>query len=193
MTFADGWICRVCWQSNRQQDAACYRCKAPREADDAQVEERRKAEEARATAPEPVPDIVVALPATVFRVYGRVWIRGGIGLLGVLALLVFGGVTELGWLGFTAILAVGLIAFGFAAGQVSDGMRDREAWAYIVGIIMDVVGVGGSIAALDVLDLPAGVVNPTAIRWGSVIIFGGAGVAAAAGLVMLFTHRQPGG
>jgi hypothetical protein len=33
-------------------------------------------------------------------------------------------------------------------------------------------------------------VNPNAIRWVSVIVFGGAGVAAIAGLVMMYTHRE---
>jgi hypothetical protein len=38
--------------------------------------------------------------------------------------------------------------------------------------------------------LAPGLVNPTAIRWGSVIIFGGAGVAAIAGLVLLYARHE---
>jgi hypothetical protein len=88
MTFLDGWVCRACWLANRPRDEVCYRCKTPRHADEAQIEAQRKAAEERAAQPEAVPDIVVALPAVVFRVYARVWMRGGIGLGGLLALLV---------------------------------------------------------------------------------------------------------
>lgn len=27
-TFENGWICKVCWKSNREQDIRCYRCKS---------------------------------------------------------------------------------------------------------------------------------------------------------------------
>ena len=32
--------------------------------------------------------------------------------------------------------------------------------------------------------------NPTAIRWGSIVVFGGAGLAATAGLVLMFLRRE---
>ena len=51
MTFVDAWICKACWKPNRPQDPACYRCKTPREADDAEVEARRAAAAARAKQP----------------------------------------------------------------------------------------------------------------------------------------------
>jgi hypothetical protein len=35
-------------------------------------------------------------------------------------------------------------------------------------------------------------VNPTAIRWASLFVFGGAGLAAAGGLVLMFLRREPG-
>src|SRR5918996_1221235 len=120
MTFSDGWVCRACWLANRPRDEVCYRCKTPRGADDAQIEAQRKAAEERAAQPEAVPDVVVALPAVVFRVYARVWIRGG------------------------------LIVFGFMAGEVSDGMRDREPWAFVMGLIMSVVAAIGSVLAFSV-------------------------------------------
>ncbi len=41
----------------------------------------------------------------------------------------------------------------------------------------------GSVAAFNIL--APGLVNPNAIRWGSVIVFGGAGAAAVAGLILL--------
>ena len=67
MTFVDAWICKACWKPNRPQEPACYRCKTPREADEAEVEARRAAAAARAEQPEVVPDIVVALPVVIFR------------------------------------------------------------------------------------------------------------------------------
>ena len=96
MTFADGWTCRACWKSNRPQDEVCYRCKTPRNADEGEIEARRAAAAAAAERPEKVPDIVVALPVVIFRGYSRAWIRGGIGVLGLLALLSFGGVSDVG-------------------------------------------------------------------------------------------------
>jgi hypothetical protein len=188
MTFLDGWVCRACWLANRPRDEVCYRCKTPRHADEAQIEAQRKAAEERAAQPEAVPDIVVALPALVFRVYARVWMRGGIGLGGLLALLVFSGVTDVTWLLLTAGFCGGLIVFGFMAGEVSDGMRDREPWAFVAGVIMSVVAAIGSVLAFSVF--APGLVNPNAIRWASAITFGGAGLAAAAGLVLLFVNRE---
>jgi hypothetical protein len=188
MTFSDGWVCRACWLANRPRDAVCYRCKTPRDADEAQIEAQRKAAEERAAKPEAVPDIVVALPAVVFRVYSRVWLRGGIGVGGLLALLIFSGVTDVTWLLLTAGFCGGLIVFGFMAGEVSDGMRDREPWAFVAGVIMSVVATIGSVLAFSVF--APGLVNPNAIRWASVIVFGGAGLAAAAGLVLLYVNRE---
>jgi hypothetical protein len=184
MTATTGWICKVCWRWNRPEDDPCFRCKAPRGVtDDAEVEAHRKALEAKAAEPEPVPDIVVALPVWVFRGYARVWVRGGIGLLGVLALMAFGGVTDMIWYGLTAGFAAALVVCGFLAGEVSEGMRNREVWAFATGIVLSVVAVIGSITAFSVF--APGLVNPAAVRWTSLVVFGGAGVAAAGGLVML--------
>ena len=188
MTFANAWTCRACWKPNRPQDLVCYRCKTPRDADDAQVEERRAAAAARAEQPEVVPDIVVALPVVIFRSYARVWMRGGLGLLAVPILLAFGGVTDATWLLFSGGFAIGLVIFGFGAAEVADGMRDREVWAFVAGAAMSVVAVIGSVLAFQVF--APGLVNPTAVRWVSVIVFGGAGLAAIAGLVLMYTHRE---
>ena len=187
MTFADGWTCRACWKSNRQQDPVCYRCRTPRDADEAQIEERKAAAEAAAT-PEKVPDLLVALPVVIFRSYSKAWIRGGLGVLGILAFLVFGGVTDIGYLALTGGMGAGLIVIGFLSGEVSDAMRNREAWAFVIGAGLSVVAVIGSVAAFEIL--APGLADPTAIRWGSVIVFGGAGVAAIAGLVLLVTRRD---
>jgi hypothetical protein len=188
MTATAGWVCKVCWKWNRPEDDPCYKCKSPRGViDDAEVEAQRKALEAKAAEPESVPDIVVALPVWVFRGYAKAWLRGGIGLLGLLALMAFGGVTDLIWFALTAGFSAGLVVSGFLAGEVADGMRNRELWAFIVGIALSVVAVIGSITAFSVF--APGLINPAAVRWGSLIVFGGAGLAAAGGLVMLVRAR----
>lgn len=188
MTFRDGWICKACWKSNRQQDPSCLRCKTPRDADDAAVEAARAAKEAAATHPEAVPDIVVALPVWVFRGYARVWQRGGIGVMALLLIIAFGGVTDLGYLGLTAAMGAGLFISGILAGEASEAMRDREVWAYLVGIGLAVVGAIGSVFAFETL--APGLADPIAIRWGSLLVFGGAGLAAIGGLVMMYLRRE---
>jgi len=188
VVFAGGWTCQVCWKSNRPQDPVCYRCKSRRGLTPDEAEAERKALEARAELPEVVPDLVVALPVVIFRGYARAWRRGGIGILAILALEVFGGVHNVGALLVTGALGFGLVACGFAAGEVIEGMRGREVWAFIFGIGLSIIGVIGSITAFQVL--APGLIHPTAVRWGSLIVFGGAGVAAAAGLVLLFLRRD---
>lgn len=187
MTFADGWTCRACWKGNRPQDAVCYRCKTPRDADEAAIEAAQASAAARAEQPEVVPDIVVALPVVIFRGYSRAWLRGGMGVIGLLLLLVFAGVTDVGYLLLTGGMGAGLLAIGFLAGETSDAMRNREAWAFVVGILLAVVGGIGSVLAFDLF--APGLVNPTTIRWGSAVVFGGAGIAAGAGLVLLVLNR----
>jgi hypothetical protein len=187
MTSVDGWVCKVCWKLNRPRDEVCWKCKTARGViDESEVEAQRKAIEARAALPEPVPDIVVAVPVWVFRGYGKVWFRGAFGLLGLLALMAFGGVTDLIWFGLTAGFAVALLVCGLLAGEVAEGMRDREIWAFLVGIALSVVAVISSVAAFSVF--APDLVNPNAIRWGSLIVFGGAGVAALVGLVMVIRN-----
>lgn len=186
MASAQGWVCKVCWKWNRPADEFCWKCKTVRGVTEEQVTEAQKALEAKAALPEPVPDLIVALPVVIFRSYGKVWFRGGIGLLGILALEIFAAVTDLVLYILTAGFAVGLMVSGFLAGEITEGMRNRETWAFGVGIVMSVVAVIGSITAFSVL--APGLVNPNAVRWGSLIVFGGAGVAALVGLVMLLRH-----
>jgi hypothetical protein len=188
VTFADGWTCKACWKSNRPKDPVCYRCKTPRDADDATVEATRAATEARAEQPEAVPDAVVAIPVVIFRSYARVWQRGGFVVLGFLILFALGGVTDVGYLLLTGGLGAGLIVAGFMATEVAEEMRNREAWAFAVGIVISIVAVVSSVLAVDIL--APGVFNPAAIRWVSAIVFGGAGLAAAAGLILLFVRRE---
>src|SRR5437660_2203046 len=188
MVFADGWTCQVCWKSNRPQDAVCYRCKAERGLTREQADIERKAIAARAERPEVVPDLVVAMPVVIFRGYAKAWRRGGLGILGLLALEVFGGVTNVGALLITGALGFGLLACGLAASEVIEGMRGREVWAFIFGIGLSIIGVIGSISAFQIL--APGLIHPTAVRWGSVVVFGGAGLAAAAGLVLLYVRRD---
>jgi len=188
VTFADGWVCKACWKSNRPQDPVCYRCKTPRGADEATVDAKRAAAEARAEQPEAVPDVVVAVPVVIFRNYARVWQRGGFVVLGFMALLAFGGVTDVGYLLLTGGLGAGLIVSGFLAAEVAEEMRNREVWAFAVGIFISIVAVISSVFAVNVL--APDVFDPTAVRWVSAIVFGGAGLAAAAGLVLLFVRGE---
>jgi len=179
VTFAEGWTCRACWKGNRPQDVACYRCKTPRDADEATVEAQREAAATKQERPEAVPDIVVALPVVIFRSYGKAWLRGGLIVLGLLIFIAIGGVTDTGYLLLTAGMGAGLVLIGFLAGEVSEAMRDREPWAYIVGVGLAVAGAIGSIYAFNVL--APDILSPIAIRWTSVIVFGGAGLAALTG------------
>ena len=133
-------------------------------------------------------DIVVALPVVIFRVYAKAWLRGGLIVLGLLILIAFGGVTDTGYLLLTGGLGAGLVVIGFLAGEVSDAMRDREPWSYVVGVGLAVAGAIGSIYAFNVL--APDILSPTAIRWTSVIVFGGAGLAALAGAVLIFIRRE---
>ena len=188
MTFRDGWVCKTCWKGNRAQDPACYRCKTPRDADEAEVEARRAAAAAAAERPEAVPDIVIALPVVIFRGYARVWQRGGLGVMALLLLIAFGGVTDPGYLLLTGGMGAGIFVTGILAGEVSEAMRDREIWAFVVGIVLAIVGALGSVFAFQAL--APDLASPLAIRWGSLIVFGGAGLAAIAGLVLLFLKRE---
>jgi hypothetical protein len=85
VTFADGWTCKACWKSNRPKDQVCYRCKTPRDADDATVEATRAAAEARAERPEAVPDAPGVFNPTAVRwlstiVFGGAGLAAGAGL-----------------------------------------------------------------------------------------------------------------
>jgi hypothetical protein len=189
---ADRWICLVCWKPNAGRAQECFQCKTPRGIDKDQVEAQRKEfaarVEQRAAEPEAVPDLIVALPVVVFRSYARVWIRGGIGLLGFLALFIFAGIPDVTWLALIAGFAGGLIACGSLAREVAEAMRNREVWAFIVGAVLSVVAFVSSILAFDVF--APGLVDPNAVRVGSVVVFGGAGAAAIAGLVLMFRSSR---
>ena len=191
MTVGEQWVCQVCWKLNRPRDEACWRCKAPRGMTEAaEVTAHREVLEAKAAAPEPVPDIVVALPVTVFRGYGKAWVRGGFAMFGLLALLAFGGVTDMAYFILTGGFGAGLIICGLLAGEVSEGMRNREVWAYLVGIALSVAGGIGSVFAFNAFG--ADLISPTAVRWLGLIVFGGAAIAATVGLVMVLrAPRNP--
>jgi hypothetical protein len=189
MAVTERWICPVCWKSNRPQDAACWKCASPRGLEERDADARRVArEEALASQPEVVPDLVVALPVVVFRSYARTWRRGGIGLLFVPILMAFAGMTDLGPLVVSTGFAVCLIAFGFLSGEVIEGMRQREAWAFAVGLLLSVVGAIGSVLAFSAL--APSLISPTGVRVLSLLVFGGAAIASGAGLVLLYLRRE---
>lgn len=185
---AERWICRVCWKSNHPSVPACWKCRSPRNVDEADVVAYRTVLAEREQQPEAIPDFVVALPVVVFRGYARAWQRGGIGALVVPLFMGFAGVTDVGWLLVTGGFAAGLIAFGFLAAEAADGMRDREPWAFVVGLVLAIGGAFGSVLAFQAL--APGLLDPTTVRWGSMLIFGGAGLAAAVGLVLMFVRRD---
>ena len=191
MTVGDRWICQVCWKSNHPQAVACWKCRTSRNIDTATVESQREVIAAQKARPEAVPDIVVALPVVIFRGYAKSWMRGGLVLLALPVLLGVGGVTDVGYLLLSAGFAAGLIVVGFAAGEVAEGMRDREVWAYVLGLVLSVVGAIGSVLAFEAF--AGDLINPVAIRWFSLLIFGGAGLAAGAGLVLMFLRRDRAG
>ncbi len=188
MTIRDGWFCRACWKGNRPRDIVCFRCKAPRDADDATVEASRAAAAAADEKPEVVPDLVVALPVVIFRGYAKAWLRGGLGVVGFLFLIALGGVTDTGYLLLTGGTGAGLVVCGLMAGEVAEGMRGREVWAFVIGVVLAVVGAIGSVVAFEAL--APGLVSPAGIRWISLIVFGGAALAAIAGLVLMFVRRE---
>lgn len=188
MTVGDRWICQVCWKSNHPQATACWHCRTTRDLEKDRIEEERVAVASKKEAPEAIPDIVVALPVVIFRGYARTWLRGGLAMIALPVLLGLGGVTDVTYLLFTGGLAAGLIVFGFLAAEVADGMRDREVWAFLVGVGLAVVGAIGSVLAFEAF-LPD-LVDPTAVRWGSILVFGGAGLAAAAGLMLMYLRRE---
>ena len=66
-------------------------------------------------------------------------------------------------------------------------MRNREIWAYLVGIVLSVAGGIGSVFAFNAFG--PGLISPTAIRWLGLIVFGGAGIAAGAGLFMVLRAK----
>jgi hypothetical protein len=188
MPGSERWVCKVCWKSNHRDAVACWKCRAPRDVDDTTVEQHRVELEAKANRPEAVPDIVVALPVVIYRSYAKVWLRGGLGSLLLPVLLAFGGLTDVTLLLLTGGLAAGLVIFGFLAGEVADGMRDREVWAFVMGALLAVVGSIGSVVAIETF--APGLLPPTAIRWSSIVVFGGAGLAAVAGLVLMYVRRE---
>lgn len=185
------WICKVCWQRNRARDEVCWRCKSAPDLEDERLEARRKEHDealaARAKRAEKVPDALVAVPVVVFRSYAKAWQRGGMGLVGILLLMAFGGVTDVLWLALTIGFAIGLLIVGFVSGEVAEGMRNRETWAYLAGIAISVAGGIGSVLAFDIF--APGLINPAAVRWVSLFVFGGAAAAAVAGLVLLLRNR----
>jgi len=188
VTFAGGWLCKVCWKSNLQEDRDCFRCGTPRDADDEEVEARRADLAAAAAWPDERPDIFIALPVVIFRGYAWVWQRGGIGMMVLVLLIASVGVTDPGYLVLTGGLGVGIFVGGVLAGEVSEGMHDREVSAFVLGIVLAFVGVIGWVLAFETL--APDLASLAAVRWGSVLLFGGAGIAAIAGLLLLYLGRD---
>lgn len=135
MAFADGWVCRACWKPNRQRDERCYVCKVPRRAEAAVVEVERKVRKAARERPpaEPAPDWLVALPVIVFSGWG--WVLRMFSLLSVV--LAFPAMALSPYLG-GALLVGALFQYpiGMLYRALANGMRNRSAWAFIVGFVV---------------------------------------------------------
>ena len=95
--------------------------------------------------------------------------------------------TDIGYFILTGSFGASLIICGLLAGEVSEGMRNREIWAYLVGIALSVAGGIGSVFAFNAFG--PGLISPTAVRWLGLIVFGGAAIAAGAGLVMVLRAK----
>lgn len=187
------WICRGCWKPNRLRDERCFMCKLPRDADPALVKQQVAINEARAAVANPVPDILITLPATIFRWYGRLLLFLAAVLFILLALVGLGGGDDAnviaGGVVMAAYLGVGLL-FRFLA----NGMEDRNLWAFLIAFL--VTGGTTTVAVMQLFVLPTPVATgldpqATAIEnWVTLIISGSAAACALGGLVLLVT-RSP--
>jgi len=187
------WICRGCWKPNRLRDERCFMCKLPRDADPALVKQQVAINEARAAVANPVPDLLITLPAAIFRWYGRLLLFLAAVLFILLALVGLGGGDDAnviaGGVVMAAYLGVGLL-FRFLA----NGMEDRNPWAFLIAFV--VTGATTTVAVMQLFVLPTPVATgldpqATAIEsWVTLIISGSAAACALAGLVLLVT-RSP--
>lgn len=185
MTFVDGWVCQSCWKSNRPRDARCYRCRTPRGADQAEIEAARVRREAEVRRASRVPDLVVALPAEVFKWYGRLLLLSAIlFLLGTPVVLSNPDApSEIlpVWIGFVAIAFV----LAFAVRWASNAMRSSNPWAFVVGLVVSLFVIGVNVLAMRIL--PAGGDQPLWFRYVIITIFGFSAILALVGL--LFSLR----
>ena len=185
MTFVDGWVCQSCWKSNRPRDARCYRCRTPRGADKTEIEAARARREADERKASRVPDLVVALPAAVFKWYGRLLLGSALLFL-LLTPLVLGNPdapenTLQIWLAFVIGALVAALAIRWASGA----MRARNPWAFVVGLVVSLAVIGVNLVAMRFL--PGGGAQPIVTRYVTLAIFGFSAVLALVGL--LFSLR----
>ena len=67
-------------------------------------------------------------------------------------------------------------------------MRNREVWAFVLGVGLSSWRSSGPSRAFESSRLISSI--RTASGSASLVVFGGAGVAAIAGLVMMYTRRE---
>jgi hypothetical protein len=196
----DAWICRACWNRNKVGADRCAVCRTSRYAEDRDVEVQRRAlQEAETTVDEVVPDGIVAVPVAVF--LAMVWVQKISAIFVVLFTLLVAPLLPL-FLPFGGLLAGIYWVVGKVYKSVVAGMRDREAWAFLVGMLLTgVIGVGG------VFGLVFGMLNPDVIAqqpewarslgvtvyiWLNTLVNLGAAACAFAGLVLTLTRpRSP--
>ncbi|HEX2767507.1 MAG TPA: hypothetical protein VHR55_12830 [Candidatus Limnocylindria bacterium] len=181
MTFADGWICRSCWKPNRARDARCYRCKTPRDADAATVEQHRRERERRQAQVERVPVVVGEIPARVFSTYSRLSM-GLVFLSALFTIVTLNNPERSGDIPILAALTAGLLLYAVALRWSAAEMRAANPWAFAVGILVSVFALAGFLATLTYAPELFG--RNWIPRVIGIVLFSIAGITAFIGLVM---------
>ena len=190
MPAPNTWICRGCWKPNRLRDERCFMCKLPRDADPALVKEQVAINAARAAVADPVPDILITLPATLFRWYARLLFFLAAVLLILGALIGLGGGEDANVM-VASIVGGAYLGAGLLFRFLANGMEDRNPWAFLVAFL--VAGAAATVTVMQLFVLPTPVdtgLDPqaTAIEsWVTLIISASAAACALMGLVLLAT------
>ena len=183
MTVPGAWICRACWKMNRPGDTRCYRCHAPRTADDLPMQGRPGGGAGAAGNDEgPILGLLVALPSVVFKWAGRLYLVGGVIYSGITILLVLEPrAPQFGWL-LSAGFAAGFFLLAFTMRWASRAMRHRNPWAFVVALAFS-VGIGGvSLYTLTTFAPASATANP--LNYVTIGIFGFTAIMAALGLLL---------
>lgn len=187
MPIANAWICRGCWKPNKQGAARCFQCKLPRDADAAQIHRQAAQDSARAAIPDPVPDIIVTVPAAIFRWYGRALLVLGALLFVIVLMDAMAGAPE--WQVIPgAVVMVALVACGLLFRALAEAMNDRNPWGFVAAVLVAGALTAWAAYQLFVLPVPLGNIPPQAaiIRtWGTLLISGSAALCAFMGLVLI--------
>lgn len=191
MTSGQTWVCRSCWKPNRLGAKNCYKCKTPRDADQAVVETRRRELAAKTSDHEArlasAAGTIGVLPAAVFTWYGRLTMAGGILILILIPLVLSRQGAPAGTVPVYLALVAGSIALGATELWAARAMRLANPWGFAVGIVASVATAAFTIYAMNTL--PVGSGNPNWMRWITIAAFGFSGVLALLGLIASLRRR----